>query len=799
MQDMTPLHEKLDLFYLGKEVNSATKELSEELVLYKSKNLTTHAALIGMTGSGKTGLGIGMLEEAVLDNIPTIIIDPKGDMGNLLLTFPDLKPNDFEPWVDAGIAESKGLDVKAFAEQTASMWDKGIRSWNQDKSRIKRLKENAEYTIYTPGSSAGVQLSVLSSFDAPSEELIDDPDSFTSVINSTVSSLLALIRFKGDPLQSKEYLLLSTIFVHLWKKGINITLEELIGYVANPPFDKIGVLPLKSFYKQTQRLDLAMKLNTVLASPGFAAWTEGESLDIKNLLYTKEGKAKVSILSIAHLDESQRMFFVTLFLNRYISWMRNQSGTSSLRSLLYMDEIFGFFPAVSNPPSKKPMMLLLKQARAFGVGIILATQNPVDLDYKGLSNIGTWFIGRLQTKQDKERVMDGLLKSDEGSLNKKEIEKLLSNIQSRVFLLKSAHEDRLMLMQTRWVLSYLRGPLSKKEIRLLMKDRKADTELKAVETNKAGAQKQSNEKINIASANIQPMLSNEIEQYYSSNTPYGQQVEYKPYLFAEAKVRFVNATRGIDVEKSFTQAFYLDKSISNIDFRRSEDLKIDLRLYDKKPLEQSKFHALPKFVEEMKSFKALEKEFSDYLYRTNKIELYKCTALKAESKPGQSIEDFKISLAELIRDKKAEAVDKLRKKYGAKGDRLQDKYARLKTKLAKEQSDVSAKQTDTAMSFGMAVLGTFLGGGTKTKVRRGITSAGRISKEKADVRRVEGEMRQVQKDMQELRADLSADIELIKEKYRIESYKISTFHIKPRRTDIYHVKIALLWEANPDG
>jgi len=530
MQDLTSLYEKLGIFYLGKEVDPETQELTDELVLYKNKNLTTHAALIGMTGSGKTGLGIDIIEEAILDNIPTIIIDPKGDMGNLLLTFPELKPADFEPWVDPGTADSKGVSIKEFASKMASLWDKGIQSWHQDKSRIKKLKENAEYVIYTPGSSAGVQLSVLSSFDAPSEELIDDPDSFNQVINSTVSSLLALIKFKGDPLQSKEYLLLSSIFMHLWKKGISITLEELIGYVTNPPFDKIGVLPLKNFYTQTQRLNLAMKLNTVLASPSFSAWTEGESLDIKNLLYTKEGKSKVSILSIAHLDESQRMFFVTLFLNRYISWMRNQQGTSSLRALLYMDEIFGFFPAVSNPPSKKPMLLLLKQARAFGISVILATQNPIDLDYKGLSNIGTWFIGRLQTKQDKERVMDGLVKGSEGSLNKKEIEQLLSNIQSRVFLFKSAHEDRLKLMQTRWVLSYLRGPLSKKEVRKLMKDKKESTEFKEkpVTQIKSGSKVKSLGKT--ASNVIQPVISNNVKQYYAVNTTYGEEAKYEPWL-----------------------------------------------------------------------------------------------------------------------------------------------------------------------------------------------------------------------------------------------------------------------------
>jgi len=792
MEEITSIYEKLGLFYLGKEVNPETQELTDELVLYKNKNLTTHAALIGMTGSGKTGLGIGLIEEAALDNIPAIIIDPKGDMGNLLLTFPELKPTDFEPWVDAGAAESKELTVKEFAAKTATMWDKGIQSWHQDKSRIKALKNNVDYTIYTPGSSAGIQLSVLSSFDAPSEDLIDDPDSFTSVINSTVSSLLALIKVKGDLLQSKEYLLLSTIFVHLWKKGISITLEELIGYVTNPPFDKIGVLPLKSFYTQTQRLNLAMKLNTVLASPSFSAWTEGAPLDIKSLLYTEEGKAKVSILSISHLDESQRMFFVTLFLNKYISWMRQQSGTSSLRAMLYMDEIFGFFPAVSNPPSKKPMLLLLKQARAYGISVVLATQNPIDLDYKGLSNIGTWFIGRLQTKQDKERVMDGLLKSDEGSLNKKEIESLLSNIQSRVFLFKSAHEDKLKLMQTRWVLSYLRGPLSKKEVRVLMADKKT--------IKKSVLKKElTNEKVvNIKAENVnvvQSIVSDDIQQYYSVNTQFGKDVIFEPHILAEGKVKFVNATRGIDVGNTFTERFALDKNDESLDLTKGVDFSFDIDLFDKKPVEQSKFISLPSFIDELKNFKPLEKAYSDYLYRTHKLELYKCSALKSESKPEESLSDFKIKLVDLIRIEKAKAVEKLRAKFGTKGDRLQDKYNRLSIKLDKEEADVSSKRTDTAVSFGMAVLGSFLGGGTKRKVNRGISSAGKIAKEKADVRRVENEIYQVQNDMQELRSDLTREINTIKKKYRLENYKIDTFYIKPRRADVFDVKISLLWES----
>ncbi|MEN8122994.1 MAG: hypothetical protein ABFS35_21825, partial [Bacteroidota bacterium] len=419
----------------------------------------------------------------------------------------------------------------------------------------------------------------------------------------------------------------------------------------------------------------------------------------------------------------------------------------------------------------------------------------IDLDYKGLSNSGSWFIGRLQTKQDKERVMDGLVKGSEGSLNKKEIEQLLSNIQSRVFLFKSAHEDRLKLMQTRWVLSYLRGPLSKKEVRKLMKDKKGNLELKEKPETQKKLESEVKSPGKVASNVIQPIISNDVEQYYSVNTPYGKEVKYEPWLLAEGKVKFVNATRGIDIEKSFTKRLYLNKDMTNIDLRETDDFSFDTDLFDKRPLEQSKFYSLPAFIEELKSFKSLEKDFSDYLYRSNKLELYKCTALKAESKPGETIRDFKIKITGIIRDKKAEAVEKLRKKYSTKGDRLQDKYARLRIKLQKEKSDVSAKQTDTAMSLGMAVLGSFLGSGSKSKAMRGITSAGKISKEKADVRRVENEMQQVQKDMQELKNDLSYDIDMIKQEFDIENYKIATFYIKPRKTDVHSIKISLFWEA----
>jgi hypothetical protein len=792
MNTHTELYEKLGLFYLGKEVNSETGELTDELLLYKNKNLTTHAALIGMTGSGKTGLGIGIIEEAVMDNVPVIIIDPKGDMGNLLLTFPDLKPEDFEPWIDPVEAESKGISVKDFAAKTAETWKSGIESWHQNQSRIKTLKENAEYVIYTPGSSAGVQLSVLSNFDAPSEEILDDTDTFTSLINSTVTSLLALIKISGDPLQSKEYLLLSSIFMHLWKKERNLSLEELIGFVTNPPFDKIGVLPLNSFYNQTQRLDLAMKLNAILAGPGFSAWTEGDALDIKNLLYTTEGKPKVSILSISHLDESQRMFFVTLFLNKYISWMRHQSGTSSLRTLLYMDEIFGYFPAVSNPPSKKPMLLLLKQARAFGVGVVLATQNPIDLDYKGLSNIGSWFIGRLQTKQDKDRVMDGLIQNSENALQKNEIEKLLSNIQSRIFLYKSAHEDGLKLMQSRWVLSYLRGPLSKPEIKKLtehLKTKYTKTEIINEEKNTSVSS------INSEADVVKAFLSDDIPQFYTDNINQNNQIIYKPFLLTKGNVKFINSTKGINVEQVVSGRQFLDEKMTDIDLSKSLKYEFDSQLFHKNPAEQSRFLPLPVFFQDLKSVKPIEKQFIEFIYQTKKLEIYKCSSLKAESKAGESLNEFKIRIIDLIREEKAEAVEKLRLKYSSKGNQLQDKYNKLEIKLHKEQSDVSVRQTDTAVNFGMAVLGSFLGSGTKRKITGGINSAAKVSKEKADVQLVEKEIILIQNEMQELKSNLRNDIDKIDKLYVLDNYTIESFFITPKKTDIYNIETVLLWDA----
>ncbi len=454
------------------------KKPQEDLILYDSRDLVTHAVVVGMTGSGKTGLCIDLIEEATIDNVPSILIDPKGDLTNLLLTFPNLSAEDFLPWINADDASRKGLSTEEFAAQQAEQWTKGLADWGQDGSRIQRLRDSADFTIYTPGSSAGVQVSILKSFAVPPVEVMEDGELFKERVTTTVTSLLGLLGINADPLQSREHILLSTIISHTWKQGHDLDIAALITEVQKPPVTKIGVLDLESFYPSKDRFSLVMALNNLLASPGFGAWMEGVPLDIGQILHTRQGKPRVAIFSIAHLGEAERMFFVSLLLNQILGWMRTQPGTTSLRALVYMDEIFGYFPPIANPPSKLPLLTLLKQARAYGVGVVLATQNPVDLDYKGLSNTGTWFIGRLQTERDKARVMDGLEGATVGAggaFDRPRMERLLAGLGSRVFLMHNTHEDQPVVFTTRWAMSYLRGPLTRSQIKLLMDPYKAVT------------------------------------------------------------------------------------------------------------------------------------------------------------------------------------------------------------------------------------------------------------------------------------------------------------------------------------
>ncbi len=472
-----PFIEAPTTFYLGRRYDPESKRLTNDVVYYDSRDLTTHAVVVGMTGSGKTGLCINLLEEAILDNIPAIIIDPKGDITNLLLDFPDLRPEDFQPWVNVDDAQRAGMDVPQYAADVAHQWQQGLASWGIVPDRMRWLKMASKYSIYTPGSDAGLPVSILASLRAPRDGWENNAEANREKINGIVTALLALVGRDVQPVQDKEHVLVANIFEAAWSRGQDLTLEDIILQVQKPPFDKLGVFPIDDYISERDRQKLALDLNNIIASPSFQSWLTGTPLDIQNLLYQPDGRPRVSIFYIAHLNETERQFIITLILENMLGWMRTLSGTTSLRALLYIDEMFGYFPPYPrNPPTKEPLLRMLKQARAFGLGMILATQNPGDLDYKGLSNAGTWFIGRLQSQNDKDRVMSGLqsMASVDDEMDIKEVEQMVSDVPPRVFLMHNVHDrGGPVMVHTRWAMSYLRGPLTRQQVQILMTEQRA--------------------------------------------------------------------------------------------------------------------------------------------------------------------------------------------------------------------------------------------------------------------------------------------------------------------------------------
>jgi len=774
MEAISEVYEKAGLFYLGKDVDK-NYETTDILTLLKNKNFTTHAAIIGMTGSGKTGLGIGLLEEAAIDNIPSIVIDPKGDMGNMLLTDPEFKASSFVPWVEDD-AKAKGEDVNQLASKTAQFWKEGIQSWHQDASRVAKFAQ-VDKTIYTPGSSAGVPINILSSLECPNSAILDDSDNLSAYLSSTVGSLLALVNIEANPLESKEYILLAQIIKHAWQNGNNLSIESLVGAILQPAFKKIGVMPLESFYPQSERFKLANRFNSVIASPSFLGWLSGENLDIQKLLYSKDGKARVAIFSISHLDESQRMFFVTLLLNKIVAWMRLQSGSNRLKALLYMDEIYGFFPPVKNPPSKEPMITLLKQARAFGLGVVLSTQNPVDLDYKGLSNIGTWFIGRLQTTQDINRVIDGLSGKIDSNFTKEQIANTLANLKKRTFFLKSAHLEDVRLFGTRWVLSYLKGPLKKQEIANLMSTKKA-----AIATVSKVDKQDTNLVDNIV------LNGNVIQRFEADITGKNH---YIPTIASTVSVQYIDTKRVIDITKNLN--IYIDlSSMNNCSWDNAEPLDEPLQSFAAKKPKNAKFAHLPKFVLDDDSLKQCQRELINYIYSTQKLELYRCKKLRLESKIDESLDDFTVRVQDILEEQLEEKIDELKEKYANKFDRLQSQIQRATAQIEKEQAD----QTSSLIGAGISIVSALFGRKSISKIGTAVSRGSRALKERGDLSRAEQKLEDLKEKQLDLEEQLEEKLEELNDKCSLDNYEIDTIFIKPKKSTIDTQEIALLWRAD---
>jgi hypothetical protein len=673
-------------------------------------------------------------------------------------------------------ARRKNLTKEEYSDQVADLWRAGLESWGIGERRIRDLSEAVDYTIYTPGSSTGIPINILSSLDAPKSS---DRDSLNNLITGTTSALLELLKINKDPVMSYEGILLSSLLQHYWSQSESPSLERLIHDVQNPPFNRLGVFDIETVYPEEDRVELALALNSLIASPSFTDWLNGDPLDISKILFQENGKPRHSVFSLAHLGDEERMFFVTLLLERISTWMQSQSGTTSLRTILYFDEVFGYMPPVANPPSKTPLLRLLKQGRAYGIGVVLTTQNPVDLDYKGLTNTGTWFIGKLQTERDKDRVLEGLAGAAQlSNVDTVDYGDIIGKLRSRVFLLHNVHEDSTKIFHTRWAMNYLRGPLTGVQIRKLMEGKKDQVTLEPSTTDDY--------------SDLPPSIDPKIEQYYVQllgTGGVGQFVDGKimlyPALLLNYTVRFYNNKRGIDKTVKNWAISPEPNSLGVIDW--SQIQVIDPLMIHSQPLYSRGnvvYNQVPSQYNTVKELKEYRDSFSDYLYRSQKYPIGTHQGLKVIQKQGESREDFMVRVRQAAREERDEEIDKLEKKYDSKLDKLNSRIERLTSSIAADEAEYNARKREEVFGVGETVLGLLLGRRRTT----GITTASRrrrmTTKAKHEIDETKREIEELKEEITELESELREEVEEITEKWEKVGEEIVDYEVTPRRTDI---------------
>jgi hypothetical protein len=830
--------EKLGVFYLGRRVDPETQQETDAPVLYDASDLVTHAVILGMTGSGKTGLGIGLIEEAAIDGVPVLAIDPKGDLSNLLLTFPELRAEDFASWVNPDESRIQGVTVDAFAAQEAARWQEGLIASGQSGERIARLRQAADFAVYTPGSRAARPLSVLRTFEAPAAAVINDPELLAERAAAAATSLLTFAGIDVEPLRTREHILLSTLLSEAWRQGRSLDIAALIAQVQSPPMARIGVLELDTFYPAGERFKLATDLNRLLAAPDFAVWLEGDPLDINGLLYTRTGKPRVTILSIAHLDDHERMFFVSLVLNELVAWMRMQRGTSTLRAMVYIDEMTGFLPPVAVPPSKPPLLTLLKQARAFGLGLTLATQNPVDLDYKALANAGTWFLGRLQTERDKARLLDGLEGAQAAAghgFDRATTDRLLSALPKRTFMLHNVHEPAPVLFKTRWTMSYLRGPLGREELRRLSgassvpSASHASTAADAARTADApstpltpgtayasaaahtpgtahvpsapgglevsDAHGAPGARIPSASA---PILPPEITQFFAP----GEGTRWVPFVLGAARVSYSDAKLKLDDTRDVVVITPLIDGPVPVDWEHAEPADFTIAALLREPGDAREFAPLPAAATSAKKYAQWTKDFTQWAARSQTVELYRSTSARLVSQPDESERDFRIRLQTVQREQRDAELTKIRDRHATKLATLEDRVRRAESAVQREQQQASESKMHAGVSMAATVFGALIGRkavsastlGRATTAARGMS---RIGREAQDVARAEAEVKALRDKRDELARAMDAELQAVAERWDARDEPLESLLVKPKRGGISVQLVALVWVPRP--
>jgi hypothetical protein len=812
-------------FYLGRAYDPIRQTVTEKEIAYDPADLTTHAVVTGMTGSGKTGLCVVLLEEAALKGIPAIIIDPKGDLTNLLLHFPDLAPQDFQTWIDADLARRAGKSVEQVAADAATSWREGLKQWGIPQEKIRALKNAAQFAVFTPGSDAGLPVSVLSSLAAPEISWNDNREVLREKIISTVTALLGLVGYTDiDPLRSREHILLSNIFENEWSQGRNIELAELIIQVQNPPFEKLGALPVETLFPAKDRMELSLILNNILAAPSFETWREGQPLNIGAMLYAEDGRPRHNIFYLAHLSDEERMFFVTLLLSAVETWMRTQGGATSLRALLYMDEIFGYLPPLRNPPSKLPLLRMLKNARAFGLGLLLATQNPVDVDYKALSNAGTWFIGKLQTEQDKNRLLDGL-ESAAGGIPRSIFDKLISSLGKRVFVLHNIHATQPELLQTRWTMNFLAGPLTRNQIPTLIKltnpDSAAQTQpiappvtpvMAPAPTLRPAARSTQSQPptAQIQSSSTKPPIPAWIREYflpqnYSLPEAFSavqrampaevmiDGVIYRPTLLGSAEIHILDRKHGVDTEVTRTVLVKSPEKRGNV---RWEDHPLNADMLDSidtSPTPSARFSSIDSPLNDVKLMTALQKDFTDWVFRNSSVKARANQTLKVFAGPDVSPAEFMKACADAARDARDAEIEKKTAQLDRQMRSLEDKLAREERELAKDEDELSNRKMEEAGTHLENLTGLFGGRRKASRLSSSLTKRRMTQQARADVEESKETLKDLNQQIVELQERREEVIAEINDRWGRVVNEITEVTIAPKKTDVVVKLFGVAW------
>lgn len=807
---MQPIDERLGSFYLGAEYDLATGKRLDAPLNYDARDLTTHAVCVGMTGSGKTGLCIGLLEEAALDKVPVIIVDPKGDMTNLLLQFPELLAENFLPWINEDDARRKGKSPEELATDTANLWKNGLADWGISTERIRQLHEAAQFTIYTPGSDTGIPVSIMGSLAAPPLDFEEHAETIRERISGTVNALLSLTGLQVDPVRSRESILLASIFEHFWKQGQDLDLAALITSIQKPPMRQLGVFDVNTFFPEKDRFELAMAFNALVASPSFQSWLTGEALDIDRMLFTSDGKPRQCIFYLAHLSDSERMFFVTLLLENVLTWTRAQAGTSSLRTLLYFDEVFGYLPPVAEPPSKRPLLTLLKQARAFGVGCILVTQNPVDLDYKALTNTGTWFIGKLQAERDKERVLEGLksaISEAGGGGGAVDYDAIISKLGNRIFLLHNVHEERPVVFQTRWAMSFLSGPMTRPQIRKLMAPLKGGTRSSTPVMTAAptagpvsdGVKRVPETALPYGFTAQAPGLDPSVKQLFlpvviEAGGGTSAQLVYEPALIGVASVAFADRKRAINETRHMVLACTDPGNTGQIAWDKSETLQLSAdRLAPTPDQRASGFGMLPEPFTSARQISASAQTLANWLYQSSRFPLAVHTGTGLFRHADESEREFSIRLQQAAREQRDREVDELEKKFAPKLDKVQEKIRREQRELSRDEEEHQNRKTSEIVGLGQTMLGFLLGRKSTSGINSAMNRRRMTANAKADIDESQEMLGDLEKQRQEIEEEMQAVVAEISAKWEHPESSLLTEELAPRRADITVQLVALGW------